>query len=83
MQFQIHKVRKHTSCKKSFPHSFMKNIKIHKIFTFTQNIFTVMTSTVEIFTVMTCEDQGRAGQEEELELFSIKIRIFVYLFIHE
>ena len=46
-------------------------------------MFTVMTSTVEIFTVMTCEDQGRAGQEEELELFSIKIRIFVYLFIHE
>ena len=46
-----------------------------------QNIFTLMTSTVETFTVMTCEDQGRAGQVEELELFSIKIRIFC-LFIY-
>ena len=71
--------------KKSFPHSFIENIKIHKIFTFTQNIFTVMTSTVEIFTVMTCEDQGRAGQEEELELFSINIRnfLFIYLFMND
>ena len=80
MQFQFYQVRKHIKYKKFS--SFRENIIVHKIFTFMQNIFTVMTSTVETFTVITCEDQGRAGQEEELELFSIKIRIFVYLFIY-